>query len=92
MLRHPPLVAPALLRPVMAAAGAGLAQRFLGSYRRAGGTVSDQRTLDWYMSLHALRILVEFEGWRRDPAGSDHSFHPWTAMSPVAAQVLARTQ
>ncbi len=91
MLRHPPLAAPAPLRPVIGAAGAALARRFLAAYRRSGGTVPGQRTLDWYTSLHALRILIELDGWRHDPDGPDHSFHPWMAMGPVAAKILTRT-
>jgi len=91
MLRHPPLAAPAPFRPVIAAAGFGLARRFLAAYRRAGGTVPDRQTLDWHTCLHALRILIELDGWRHEPAGSDHSSHPWTTVGPVAAQILTRT-
>jgi len=91
MLRHPPLAAPAPLRKVIAAAGAGLARRFAAAYQRAGGSVPDQQSLDWYTSLHALRILTELDGWRHDSAGSDHAHHPWTAVSSVAAVALSRT-
>jgi aminoglycoside phosphotransferase (APT) family kinase protein len=91
MLRHPPLAAPRPLRPVIGAAGAGIARRFVAAYRRSGGSVPDQQTLDWYTGLHALRILVELHGWRLDPAGSDHASHPWTAVGPVAAAILSRT-
>jgi len=91
MLRHPPLAAPAALRPVIVAAGAGLARRFVAAYRRHGGTVPDRQTIDWYTGLHALRILTEFDSWRHDPAGSDHSLHPWTAIAPAAALALSRT-
>jgi aminoglycoside phosphotransferase (APT) family kinase protein len=90
-LRHPPLAAPAPLRPVIGVAGTALARRFLADYRRAGGTVPDQRALDWYTSLHALRILIELGGWRHGLGGPGHSFHPWMAMGPVAAQILTRT-
>ena len=90
-LRHPPLAAPAPLRPIIGAAGAVLARRFLAAYPRAGGTVPDQRTLNWYTSLHALRILIELDGWRHYRGGPGHSFHPWMALSPVAAQILTRT-
>ena len=91
MLRHPPLLAPAALRPVIGAAGAGLARRFVAAYRRHGGTVPDRQTLDWYTGLHALRILTEFQGWQQDPAGPDRSLHPWTTVAPVAALTLGRT-
>jgi len=91
MLRRPPLAAPAPLRPVIGAAGAALARRFLAAYRHAGGTVPDQRTLDWYTSLHALRILIELDGWQHDPDRPDRSFHPWMAIGPVAVQILTRS-
>jgi len=91
MLRHPPLAAPAPLRPVLGAAGAGLARRFAASYRRAGGAIPPRAILDWYASLHAMRILTEAEGWWQDPAGPDHSEHPWIALLPVAAALLSRT-
>ncbi len=91
MLRHPPLAAPAPLRPAIAAAGAVLARRFAAAYQRAGGSVPDRQSLDWYTSLHALRILTELDGWRHNPAGSDHAYHPWNAVSPAAAAALSRT-
>jgi aminoglycoside phosphotransferase (APT) family kinase protein len=90
-LRHPPLAAPAPLRPIIGTAGAVLARRFLATYARAGGTVPDRRALDWYTSLHALRILIELDGWRHGPGGPGHSFHPWMAMGPVAAKILTET-
>ena len=93
MLRHPPLAAPAQLRPAITAAGAILARRYRNAYRRYGGTIPDQQTLAWYASLHALRILVELQSQRQDSTRSGHGFHfhPWTAVGPVAARVLART-
>jgi aminoglycoside phosphotransferase (APT) family kinase protein len=91
MLRHPPLVAPAPLRPVVRAAGAVLARRFLTAYRRAGGVVPGEQALDWYASLHALRALTEVAGWQSDPDGPDHSGHPWLALRPVLAAILRRT-
>jgi aminoglycoside phosphotransferase (APT) family kinase protein len=91
MLRHPPLTAPTPLRPIITAAGAALAQRFYRAYRRHSGIVPDQQTQEWYTSLHALRILIELDGWRHDPARSGHSPHPWTAIGPVAASVLSQT-
>jgi aminoglycoside phosphotransferase (APT) family kinase protein len=91
MLRHPPLTAPAPLRPLIRAAGAGLARRFIAAYQLAGGSVPHQQTLVWYTSLHALRILTELDGWRHEPARSDHASHPWTLVSPAAVAVLSRT-
>jgi len=91
MLRHPPLTAPGWLRPPIAAAGAALARQFRRAYRRHGGTISDQRALDWYTSLHALRILIELRDWRQSAASPDHATHPWIAAGPVAAAVLSQT-
>ncbi|HEX9526812.1 MAG TPA: phosphotransferase, partial [Streptosporangiaceae bacterium] len=91
MLRHPPLTAPAPLRPAITAAGAVLARQYHKAYRRHGGTIPDQQTLDWYTSLHALRILIELHSWRQDTARPDHAAHPWTSASPVAANILRRT-
>lgn len=91
MLSHPPLAAPAPLRPAIAAAGAALARRFHTAYRRHGGIVPGQQALDWHTSLHALRILIELHSWRHNSAGSGHASHPWTAAGPVAAAVLSRT-
>ncbi len=87
MRSHPALMAPAPLRPIIRVAGVAIARRFLASYRTANGEVShpQSQTMDWYTSLHALRILVEFDGWRWDPAGIDHSAHPWIALSPLAS-------
>jgi hypothetical protein len=90
MLRYPPLTAPAILRPAIGGAGAAVARRFRSAYLRHGGTMPDQRTLAWYTSLHALRILIELDSWGHEPADSD-STHPWHAVSPVAAEILSRT-
>ncbi len=79
-----------MLRPAIGTAGAAVARRFLSAYQRHGGTVPDQQTLDWYTSLHALRILIELDSWRQMPAGSDFA-HPWYSISPVAKQILSRT-
>jgi aminoglycoside phosphotransferase (APT) family kinase protein len=87
VLRHPPLAAPAPVRPVIAAAGMVLARRFAAAYLRAGGLAPDRRCLDWYRALHALRILTELDGLRDNAAGSRH---PWNAISPVAAAILGR--
>ena len=91
ILRHPPLATPAPLRPAIAAAGAILARRFATAYLRAGGSVPDRRSLDWYTSLHAMRILTELEGWSHDLTGSDRAQHPWNVVRPVAAARLSRT-
>ena len=94
VLRHPPLTAPPplrpMLRPLLAAAGAVLARRFLAAYRRHGGKRPDPATLTWFTSLHALRILTEVDSWRLDPAGPSHAGHPFLAIAATAARSLTR--
>src|SRR5260370_390179 len=87
----PPLPSPAPVRPVIGLAGAALARRFLAAYRQSGGAAPDPQALDWYTSLHALRILIELRRWQHDAQGPDRSFHPWMVMEPIAAQILTRT-
>lgn len=90
VLRHPPLTAPPPLRPMLAAAGAVLARRFLRAYCQHGGRRPDLATLTWFGSLHALRILTEVDGWRRDAGGPPLAGHPWLALAATAARGLAR--
>jgi aminoglycoside phosphotransferase (APT) family kinase protein len=92
MLRNPPLAAAAPLRPAIAATGAILSRRFTAAYQRAGGSIPDRQSLDWYTSLHALHILIELDNLRHNSARSDHAHHhPWNAFSPVATATLSRT-
>jgi aminoglycoside phosphotransferase (APT) family kinase protein len=91
MLRHPPLTAPAPLRPAITAAGTALARQYHAAYKRHGGTIPDQHTLNWHTSLHALRILVELHAQRQNPAGTGHTEHPWIAAGPAAAAALHQT-
>jgi aminoglycoside phosphotransferase (APT) family kinase protein len=94
VLRHPPLTAPPplrpMLRPLLAAAGAVVARRFLGAYRRHGGRRSDPATLTWFASLHALRILTEVDSWRHDAGTQAHAGHPFLAVASTAARSLTR--
>jgi len=91
ILRHPPLAAPAPLRPVIGTAGVVLARRFLAAYQHAGGSVPARPTFDWYASLHALRALTEVAQWQQDPDGPDHSAHPWMTLRPALVATLSRT-
>jgi hypothetical protein len=90
MLRRPPLAAPPPVRVLLSAAGTALARRFLTAYRRAGGRTPDSAALTWFTCLHALRIQVEVDSWHRD-GGPGRPDHPWTAIAPSAARLLART-
>lgn len=90
LLRHPPLLAPGPLRPVIGAAGRHVARRFQTSYQASGQALPDRARLDWHTALHALRILTEVESWRDDHASSLHAGHPWLSIGPAAAQALRR--
>lgn len=91
ILANPPLVAPSPLRPAIRKAGASIARRFGTAYRRAGGHTPDAGTLDWYTSLHALRILTQQAGWGDDARNPEFASHPWTSLGPIAARELTRT-
>jgi aminoglycoside phosphotransferase (APT) family kinase protein len=90
VLRRPPLAAPPPVRALLYAAGTAVARRFLSAYRRAAGMTPDTAVLTWFSCLHALRILVEVDSWHRD-GGPGRPDHPWTAIAPWAAGLLART-
>lgn len=90
ILRHPGLTMPSALRPVISAAGAMLARRFVAAYGAAAGRVPSQAALGWGTSLQALRILLEVEGWRQGNGAASHSGHPWMIIGPAAARHLSR--
>jgi hypothetical protein len=88
LLRHPPLVAPAALRPAIGAGGAVLARRFVRSYRRAA-PAAPLGDIEWYVGLHAVRVLLDLARWRRDgDARAEH--HPWRLVAGGAADALQR--
>lgn len=65
-----PLPAPALARPLFAAAGKSLAPSFLAQYERASGTEVDRDRLAWFEQVIKLRIYVEAaERQRAHPDG-----------------------
>jgi aminoglycoside phosphotransferase (APT) family kinase protein len=88
LLRHPPLVAPALLRPAIRAGAAVLARRFVQRYRYAA-PATDLSHIDWYAGLHAARVLIDLAGWQHtgDPR-AEH--HPWRLVAPGASRALER--
>ncbi|HEX6416990.1 MAG TPA: phosphotransferase [Acidimicrobiales bacterium] len=88
LLRHPPLAAPSALRPAIALAAATLARRFVRLYRRANPD-ADLTDLQWYVGLHALRILADHEIWARngDPRARHH---PLRLVVPGATTALRR--
>lgn len=88
LLRHPPLVAPGPLRPMIGAGAVVLARSFVERYRRAA-PAADLGNLDWYAGLHAARILVDLATWRqaRDARAERH---PWRLVAPGAIEALRR--
>jgi aminoglycoside phosphotransferase (APT) family kinase protein len=87
LLRHPPLEAPASLRPAISAGAAVLARRFVRQYRRTNPGALDQ--LDWYVGLHASRVLLDWTIWHR--AGDRRAAtHPWRLVAPGAARAVRR--
>jgi hypothetical protein len=78
---------PALLAPVVRAAGKVLARRFVTAYRRANPAVS-LAELDWFRALHCARVLVN-DTELRAAHGPDGGGHPLHLVAPAAANHLA---
>jgi aminoglycoside phosphotransferase (APT) family kinase protein len=88
LLRYPPLAAPPALRPVIGAGARVLARRFVRRYRQANPT-ADLTNLDWYIGLHATRVLIDLATWHS--AGDARAIdHPWTLIAPGAVTELRR--
>jgi aminoglycoside phosphotransferase (APT) family kinase protein len=87
LLRYPPLVVPAPLRPVVGGAAGWLARRFVGRYR-AANPAADVERLEWYAAVHAVRVLIDLAGWRQadDPRARSH---PWRLVEPGVRGLLA---
>jgi aminoglycoside phosphotransferase (APT) family kinase protein len=88
LLRHPPLVTPPALRPVINTGAAALTRRFTRRYQRATPG-ADLRALGWYTALHGARVLGDHLAWVRagDPRAAHH---PWHLVAPGAATALSR--
>ncbi len=84
-----PLHAPRPLRPVVAAAARRIGKRFLATYCELSPHTIDADTLAWYHSLQASRVLLDIALWRADGTAGDHAGHPWFALEPTLAHLLA---
>jgi len=86
LLRNPPLEAPRALRPLIGAGAAVLARRFLRAYRDANPD-ADLTHLDWFVALHAARVLIDLGLWRQagDPRATTH---PWRLVAAGASRAL----
>jgi aminoglycoside phosphotransferase (APT) family kinase protein len=88
LVRHPPLVAPAALRPAIGAGAAVLARRFVQSYHEAA-PAADLGEIDWYAGFHAARVLIDLARWQRD-GDPRAERHPWRLVAGGAAKALRR--
>jgi aminoglycoside phosphotransferase (APT) family kinase protein len=88
LLRHPPLLAPGPLRTAISAGATVIARRFVRRYHQAEPE-ADLANIDWYVALHAARLLIDLAGWHRtgDPR-AEH--HPWRLVAPGAVNALRR--
>ena len=88
LLSLAPLDGPAALSPVIGRAARWVSRRFLDRYDHHAPGHVDQRRLDWYTTLHATRIVTEFEGWTASRTAHLHQDHPWNAMAPSVRDLL----
>jgi aminoglycoside phosphotransferase (APT) family kinase protein len=92
LLGHPPLDAPAPLRPVIATGGRYIARRFVTQYRSVARHDLDPNAMRWYTTLHSLRIALDLDAWRREGSLAQHRGHPWLAIEPPIRRRLESVQ
>ncbi len=91
LLANPPLDVPGVLRPVVRWIGRRLANRFVASYVKLGTSHIDTRTLEWYISLQAFRILFDLASWRANDLDEARRNHPWFIIEPALHNLVVRT-
>ncbi len=89
LVGNPPLHAPPMIRPFVAAGGRRLATQFTRAYRAHSGRPLDPASLDWYTALHALRYALDLDAWRREGSITAHAGHPIAMMERTVRSVLA---
>lgn len=90
LLRHPPLVAPRALRPMIESAARALARRFTRGYDKVAHEPIHHEQFEWYTRLHHLRVLTDIARWRADDATDAHRGHPWfTVEASIRAALSA---
>ncbi|UDY38057.1 phosphotransferase [Dermatobacter hominis] len=90
LLDHPPVGLPRAAAGALRPITRRMSARFLDSYRRRAPDAAahlDADQMAWHRKVHALRILVEIEGW--DAGAGRPPGHPWTSLEPVARSILA---
>lgn len=92
LLANPPLAAPAVLQPIINAAGRGLSRRFVRAYRAiTTGTPLEDARLSWHTKLHATRILLDITEWRTAGTLEHHRGHPWLTMENAVRRAIAQS-
>jgi aminoglycoside phosphotransferase (APT) family kinase protein len=89
LLGHPPLDAPAPLRPLIRAGGRAVVHRFRTEYSARADLAVDPDALQWFTTLHAFRIAIELDGWRREGSLDEQQGSPWIALEPAMRRHLA---
>ncbi|MGP3965876.1 hypothetical protein ACTWPT_59040 [Nonomuraea sp. 3N208] len=56
---------------------------------RAANPRAEIGPLDWYVGVHAVRILSELAVWQREHDPRSNS-HPWRLLAPAATVLLTR--
>jgi hypothetical protein len=90
LLAEPPVSVPAPLRPVVRAAGAGLARRFRRAYLERTGTPMDDDVLRWHEGIVCTRALVEVAGWVHEGTVAGRDAHPWLVSGAAFAGRLEK--
>ncbi len=80
LLSNPPLAVPGVLSPIVRMAGRFLDRRFLRSYERFSGLIVNREHLDWFVALHALRVMIDVATWKHEGTLEQHSAHPYLLM------------
>lgn len=90
VLSEPPVAVPRALRPLVRAAGRGLARRFRRTYARQAGAAVDPGALAWHEGVVCLRALVEVAHWAAAGELDARRGHPWLVSGPPFAARLSR--
>jgi aminoglycoside phosphotransferase (APT) family kinase protein len=88
LLAEPPLIIPAILRPLVRRVGARLARRFIDRYQRHADVTIDADALHWHQGVVCLRALVEVAGWTRAGLVDTRTGHPFLVSGPAIARRL----
>ena len=88
LLSYPPLQAPPAMTPVLRAAGSRLGRRLIQTYNNVSSAPLNLNLLDWYTSIHILRILTEVATWHAQDEIGQHPGHPFLTISAATRSQL----